>query len=105
MEPLAYAGPNRPPPPGGGSRMGLRGLAWIGGALASIAAIGVGAVLAVVFAATVVVIGLMAATLIALGGLAYRARRTVKPADPDLLEARHIGGHSWVAYSWDRRGR
>jgi hypothetical protein len=23
--------------------------------------------------------------------------------DPDLIEARHIGGHSWVAYGWDGR--
>ena len=22
---------------------------------------------------------------------------------PQLLEARHVGGHSWVAYGWERR--
>jgi len=105
MEPLAYAGSRGAVPPYGASRIGLKGLAWIGGLLATIGALGVAAVLAVVFAATVVVIGLMSAALLALGGLAYRARRAVKTEDPNLLEARHIGGHSWVAYGWDRRGR
>ena len=33
------------------------------------------------------------------------ARRTVKaaPSDPSLIEARHVGGHSWVAYGWNDR--
>ncbi|HEX4095246.1 MAG TPA: hypothetical protein VHX64_00895 [Caulobacteraceae bacterium] len=80
----------------------IRGIAWIAGAIAWIAAIAIGAVLAVFFAATVVVILVMAAALAALAAGALRARRTVrKPADPDLIEARHIGGHSWVAYGWD----
>jgi hypothetical protein len=83
----------------------LDSLAWIGGVLATIGALGVAAVLAVVFAASLVVIGLMATATLALGGLAYRARRSSKPSDPTLLEARHIGGHSWVAYGWDQRGR
>jgi hypothetical protein len=61
-----------------------------------------GAVMAIVFAATVVVIGLMASVLIALSAAAVRAGRSVRAkADPALLEARHVGGHSWVAYSWD----
>jgi hypothetical protein len=83
----------------------LKSLAWIGGAIATVCALGVAAVLAVVFAASMVVIGLMATAMIALGGLAYRARRSSQPADPTLLEARHVGGHSWVAYGWDHRGR
>jgi hypothetical protein len=106
MEPLAYAGPRGPVPPYAASRLGLKGLAWIGGLLATICALGVAAILALFVAATVVVLGLMSAALIGLGGLAYRARKTVKRnEDPNLLEARHIGGHSWVAYGWDRRGR
>jgi hypothetical protein len=72
-------------------------LAWLGAAA-------VGAVMALVFAATLVVIGLMASALIALSAAAVRARRSVKrAADPTLLEARHVGGHSWIAYSWDGR--
>jgi len=52
----------------------------------------------------VVVILVMAAALAVLAGAAVRARRTVRaPTDPDLIEARHIGGHSWVAYGWDGR--
>ena len=74
------------------------------GALATIAAAAIGAILAIVFAATVVVIGAMASILIGLTGFALRARRTARAhADPGLIEARHMGGHSWVAYGWDRR--
>jgi uncharacterized membrane-anchored protein len=86
-------------------RTGLKGLMWIAGALATIAAAGLAAVLAVFFAATVVVIGLLSAVLISLGAMAYRARKAMRPSDPTLLEARHVGGHSWVAYGWDQRGR
>jgi len=64
----------------------------------------VGAILAVFFAATVVVIALMSTALLTFAGFAMRARRTVRaPADPNLIEARHVGGHSWVAYGWDGR--
>ncbi len=101
MEPLEYAG-SKAPKKGGG----FKGLALVGGAMATVAALGVGAVLAVFFAATVVVIGLMAVVLIGLGSLAYRARKATRPGkDPDIIEARHISGHSWVAYGWDQRGR
>jgi hypothetical protein len=79
-------------------------LAWIGGAVASVAAIATGAVLAIVFAASLVVILLMVGVVLALAAAAVRARRTVAtPADPDVIEARNIGGHSWVAYGWDGR--
>jgi hypothetical protein len=80
----------------------VRGIAWIGGVIAWIAAAVVGAVLALFFAATVVVILVMGGALAVLAAAALRARRTVRPpADPTLIEARHIGGHSWVAYGWD----
>jgi hypothetical protein len=82
----------------------FRGLAWVGAAIAWAAAAAIGAVLALFFAATVVVIAVMAAALLILAAAAARARRTVRPpADPNLIEARHIGGHSWVAYGWDGR--
>jgi len=89
----------------GPGRSAFRGLAWIGGAIASIAAIVTGAVLALVFAASLVVILLMAGVILTLAAAAVRARRTAvrEPADPDLIEARNIGGHSWVAYGWDGR--
>ena len=83
-----------------------KSLAAVFGALAAAAATLIGAVLAVIFAATVVVIGLMAAVVIGLVTMALGARRASrarKPADPDLIEARPVGGHSWVAYGWDSR--
>ena len=84
----------------------LRSLAVLGGMLATAAAVIVAAVLAVVFAATVAVIGVMTSALLALGGLALRARRTVRNrgrAGSDIIEARHLGGHHWVAYGWNER--
>jgi hypothetical protein len=82
----------------------FRGLAWLGAAIAWAAAAAIGAMLAIFFAATVVVIALMAGAALILAAAAVRARRTVRPrADPDLIEARNIGGHSWVAYGWDGR--
>jgi hypothetical protein len=83
----------------------LRGLAWLGGALATAAAAAVGAALAVVFAASLVVIALMASVLVAFAGLALRARRGARAADPSVIEARNVGGHSWVAYGWDDHAR
>ncbi|MDB5430107.1 MAG: hypothetical protein JWP35_1223 [Caulobacter sp.] len=90
---------------GNGAGGAFRSLAWLGGAVATLAALMVGAVLAVVFTATAVVIALMASALLALGTLAMRAKRTVRArhADPDLIEARNVGGHSWVAYGWNDR--
>jgi hypothetical protein len=83
----------------------FRGLAWVGGALATVAAIGIGAVLAVFFAATLAVIAVLGAVALGLTALAMRARRSVRSEDPDLIEAHHVGGQSWVAYGWDRNGR
>lgn len=90
----------------GGSRSAFTGLAWLAGALATCAALAIGAILAVFAAATVVVIAIMSSALLALAGLAMRARRSVRAranADPDLIEARKVGGHSWVAYGWNER--
>jgi hypothetical protein len=89
-------------PFGGGA---LKSVAWLGAALATVAAAAVAAVLALFFAATVVVIAVMTSALVTFTGLALRARRTAQPRDPKLLEARHLGGHSWVAYGWDQQGR
>jgi hypothetical protein len=87
-----------------GSISARRGLAWLGGLAATALALTIGAVLALFAAATVVVIALMTSALLALSGLALRARRSVRaPADPTLIEARHVGGHSWVAYGWNER--
>ncbi|HUO21896.1 MAG TPA: hypothetical protein VMU59_05210 [Caulobacteraceae bacterium] len=85
---------------------GYRSLAWVAGALASLAAAVVGAVLAVVFTASLLVIGLMGGALFAFALLAARARRAVRrpvaAEDNPIIEARNVGGHSWVAYGWDQ---
>jgi hypothetical protein len=82
----------------------LRSLAAIGGTLATLGALLVGAVLAVFAAATVAVIALMTSALLAFAALATRARRTVKARRDDaLIEAKHLGGHHWVAYGWNER--
>jgi len=90
---------------------GGRSMVALAGAVCTIVAAAVGAVLAVALAASVVVIALMGGALLFLASLAMRARRTVRAptmaakADPgpQILEARHVGGHSWVAYGWERR--
>jgi hypothetical protein len=87
-----------------GSGSARRGLAWLGGLAASVLALTIGTVLALFAAATVVVIALMTSAMLALSGLAMRARRTVRaPVDPTVIEARNVGGHSWVAYGWNER--
>ncbi len=81
-----------------------RVLSWFVGALAGVAAAAIAAVLAVFFAATMMVVAFMASILLALAATAVRARRTVRaPIDPNIIEARNVGGHSWVAYGWDDR--
>ena len=87
-------------------RSALRGLAWFIGGAATVSAVIVGAILAVVFAATFVVIGFMTSALVALSLAAFKARRTVRAAaHSNVIEARHVSGHSWVAYGWDGASR
>ncbi|MBI1199315.1 MAG: hypothetical protein GC203_15755 [Phenylobacterium sp.] len=83
----------------------LRSLAAIGAGLATAAAVVVGAVLALFAAATVTVIAVMGSILLGFAGLAMRARRTVRARrrNDDIIEARHLGGHHWVAYGWTER--
>jgi hypothetical protein len=76
------------------------------GLLFSMVASIIAVVLAVALAASVVVVAVMGGALLALASLAARARRPIKArqdAAAQLLEARHVGGHSWVAYGWDRQ--
>ena len=82
-----------------------KGIATVFGLVAATLAAAVGLVLALIFAATIVVIGFMGSLLLALAGLAMKARRTAKakPQQDGVIEAHRIGGHSWVAYGWDNR--
>ena len=104
MEPIAFSG-DRSPKAGWSRRLGVEGLACIGGAVATAAAVGLAAVLAIFFAATVVLVGVLGLALLGLGAFAYRVRRSLRQPEPGVIEARHVGGHSWVAYGWDQRGR
>ena len=86
---------------------GGKSLALLAGAVCTVIAGVVATFLAVALAASVVVLTLMGGALLFIASLAMRARRTAKAvkADPgpQIIEARHVGGHSWVAYGWDRR--
>jgi cobalamin biosynthesis protein CobD/CbiB len=80
-------------------------LAWIGGVLATLVAVSIGAILAVFATAAVVILALMTSATLAFAALAARAGRKARvPArEGDLLEARKVGGHHWVAYGWNER--
>jgi cobalamin biosynthesis protein CobD/CbiB len=99
------AGRPQSPRPTMGPIPGGRSLAWIVGLFFSVIASIVAIVLAVALAASVVVVAVMGGVLLGFASLAARARRTVKARNdgPPILEARNVGGHSWVAYGWDRR--
>ena len=80
---------------------------WLAGAIATLAAMAVGVVLALFTAAAVATIAVFAGALVFLAGLAMRARRTVgvkSRRNDDVIEAQKIDG-TWVAYGWERPGR
>lgn len=82
----------------------LRSLSAAGAVVAMGAFVVVGVLLAVFFAATVAVLALISGALLALTSLSMRARRTAKTRTADgVIEARHIGGHNWVATGWEER--
>ncbi len=83
----------------------FRSLAAVGAALATAGAVVMGAVLAVFAAATVAVLAIMASALLGFTALAMRARRQVQARrrDDGVIEARHLGGHHWVATGWNER--
>ena len=81
-------------------------IAWLGGVLAAIAAVTLGAILAVFTAAAVAVIAVFAGILFFFTGLAMRSRRKAARAraDEGLIEAHKVDG-TWVAYGWERSNR
>ncbi|HEY1560980.1 MAG TPA: hypothetical protein VGF71_08835 [Caulobacteraceae bacterium] len=70
-------------------------LAWTVAALA-------GLVIAAVVTVALVFAGVIGAAVLAFA----RAwpKRGPAPAEDDVIEARHVGGHTWVAYGFDHRG-
>ena len=80
----------------------MRAAAWCVSAVAWAVATVIGGIVAVVLAFGMVFMALMATLLILLGVTAMKARGSVRSRnDPTLIEARNVGGHSWVAYGWD----
>ncbi len=85
----------------------LAPLMWLAGLVATVAALTVGAILAIFTAAAVAVIALFAGVLVFFAGFALRARRRVAVRarrSDDVIEARKVGD-TWVAYGWERQGR
>ena len=76
------------------------GLMAAAGGLVMVAALALGAAVAVLFAATLAVIMALATALLALSALAWRVRPR-----PAAELARIRAGHAWVAYGWDQRRR
>ena len=102
MNGLAMDPPARRSRAGGGL---LARVAWLAGAVAWALAAAVGALLAVLLGVMVVTAALFASVCLALAGAVIKARRALRrSADPTLIEARHVGGHSWVGYGWDGHG-
>ena len=98
-------------PSGAASRRRAPGLLapvmWLCGLIATLAAMTVGAILAVFTAVAVAVIAVFGTILIFLAGLAIRARRrfgTRNRRSDDVIEAHKVDGE-WVAYGWERQGR
>jgi len=93
---MVNAGGSWAPRPSFGRVLGLLAAfaAWM---IAGVA----GLVLAVVVTALLVVAGLIGGAAVALTGKVPRARTRVQ--DPDVIEAQNVGGHSWVAYGFDRQ--
>lgn len=83
----------------------FRSLAAVAATLATAGAVVIGAVLAVFAAATVAVIAVMASFMLGFTALAMRARRKVRARhrNDGVIEARHLGGHHWVATGWNER--
>jgi hypothetical protein len=74
------------------------------GAAAALLALAVAGVLALFFAATVVVMAVIASALIGVSMLALRARRTARVRASGVIDARRVG-HTWVAYGWNEPRR
>ena len=76
------------------------------GAAAALLGLAVAGVLALFFAATIVVMAVVASALIGVTMLVMRARRTtrVRAAGGGIIDARRVG-HTWVAYGWNQPRR
>lgn len=78
-----------------------RGLGWLAAAVAWVVAGVAGLALAAVLTTLLVIAGVVGAAVVAVTGVVPRAKSRRAADDPNLIEAHHVGGHSWVAYGWD----
>ncbi|HEX8570435.1 MAG TPA: hypothetical protein VF699_11005 [Caulobacteraceae bacterium] len=88
-------------------RLGLKnGLLKLSAYALGLVGVVVGGVLALFFAATVVVMAVIATALIGATMLVTRARRTarVHTGPGGVIDARRVG-HTWVAYGWNEPRR
>ena len=76
-----------------------RAIGWCAAVTVGTLAALVAAVLALLVTAGLLVVGFVGVVSVGLAAMALKAR----PRQPEgqLLEARRVGGHSWVAYGWD----
>lgn len=103
QDPFASLG-FQPRRPNGGL---LAPLMWVAGLVATVAALTVGAILAIFTAAAVAVFALCASVVVFFAGFALRARRKISPRsrrDDGVIEAQKVGD-TWVTYGWERPGR
>jgi hypothetical protein len=88
--------------------IGLKnGLLKLGASALALLGLVAGGVLALFFAATVVVMAVIATALIGATMLVLRARRTARvrtPGGGEVIEAHRVG-HTWVAYGWNEARR
>lgn len=74
-------------------------MTWLIGGVVALVAAFVAVVLALGFFLFAILTAVVITLRAAVGGVRIaRPRR-----DPKLIEARRVGGHSWVAYGWDGR--
>jgi hypothetical protein len=88
-----------------GHRRALSPLMALIGAVVTFFALAVGAVLFVVFAATLALVLLLASLLIGLAALTLSSRRSglsVKSGAAGVLTLGRPPVHAWIAYQWDR---
>jgi hypothetical protein len=76
-------------------------VAWLIGGLATVAAVVLGSILALVFAATLAFVLVLVAAALTFIAVAWRIRRPRAIDVRPVIEARKVG-HSWVAYGWDQ---
>lgn len=81
----------------------FRGVAWLLGAVAWTGAAVVGAVFALALTAALLVLAAISSLFLSFAAAGVRAGRSLgHRREGAVLEARPVGGHSWVAYGWDR---